>query len=192
MTPLLLCPPPAVQQVDEDRRRREVGGRTRIVGVSVVAQRPVERSHQAPTARGAYPAGVDRPARPTADLGSGLETELSRDVGVRPGGEQDEVGLHHCVLPRQAARPRPGECRRADLERGREVGRVLPRHRVALRGERHRRLKRDTRYLVHVLGGHAAEPGRARTEDRGEKVGRVGDSGACQDTGDGGAERREA
>src|SRR5215208_1356205 len=114
MPTLLLCSPSAVEQVHEDRRRGEVGGGTGIVGVPVVAQPPVERRHRAPAPRGAYPAGVHRPAGPPADLGGGFGAELSRDVGVRPGGEQNEVGLDHRLVPRQAARPRLGQRRRTD------------------------------------------------------------------------------
>src|SRR3989442_6300621 len=123
--------PPSFQQHDVDARTRQIRGGAGVQRVGLVPELAVERGGRLPARHRADPARVEHGAGTPLYRDGCVRTELAHDVAVGSRCEERQIDLDDRVPPRKPVGHRAAEARGADLERRREIGRVLEGHRVA-------------------------------------------------------------
>src|SRR6266566_4916404 len=134
---LWVAMPPSFQQHHVDARAGQVSRSPGIQRVGIVPELAVERAGRVPARRRTDAAGVEHGAGAALHRDGRVRAELADDVGVGRPREERQVDLHDRFPPGEPVVQRAAQPGGADLERRREIGRVLAGDGIAVSRERH-------------------------------------------------------
>src|SRR6266566_6020396 len=143
--------PPSSQQHYVDGRARQIRGGAWIQRVGLVPELAVERGGRLPARHRADPARVEHDAGTPLYRDGCVRTELAHDVAIGCRCEERQIDLDDRVPPRKPVGQSAVEPGGADLERRREIGRVLAGDGIAVSRQRHGLAQGHGRRAGHVL-----------------------------------------